>query len=139
MYKKIATILLCFILSSCRKDDQNRIPEVYVDYTIPLVQFAQDNEQELLFVNAGLNTGVAGLIIYRLPNNTFVAYDRCSSVNPSQRCAVIRDDTNLFVVEDPCSGAKFDLFDGSPVKAPAVRPLKQYQVIQTQFNLTVRN
>jgi nitrite reductase/ring-hydroxylating ferredoxin subunit len=62
----------------------------------------------------------------------------CSSVNPQKRCAVVPDDPNL-TATDPCSGAKFSLFDGSPVKAPAARSLKQYRVIITNFDLMVVN
>ena len=82
--------------------------------------------------------GVAGLILYNT-GSQIVAFDRCSSVNPEQRCAVKLDDPTL-PATDPCSGSKFSLADGGPVKAPAVRPLKQYQVIITSgTNLEVIN
>lgn len=129
---------LILILFSCSKDKGDRIPEAYVNYQITLQEFDIKSTNGLLIVNKGNNTGVAGLIIYRRTNNDYVAYDRCSSVNPQQRCAVVPDDPNL-TATDPCSGAKFSLYDGSPVKAPAKRPLKEYQVIITNFTLTVTN
>ncbi len=136
--KVFAVILAVMIFSSCSKDDGERIPEAYVNYTVTLQEFNIRNINGALIVDRQENTGVAGLIIYRRPDNVYVAFDRCSSVNPSQRCAVVPDDPNL-TATDPCSGAKFSLYDGSPVKAPATRPLKQYQVIITNFTLTVRN
>jgi nitrite reductase/ring-hydroxylating ferredoxin subunit len=81
--------------------------------------------------------GVAGIIIYRGING-YVAYDRCSSYQPEKQCAVTVDDTG-FTVTDPCSGAKFSLTDGSPVKAPATRSLKTYNVNTTQFEIIVYN
>src|SRR5690606_17046179 len=122
--------ILLFGLLSCVKDGVDRIPDAYVDYHITFQEFNIKNQNGVLIVDKGNNTGVAGLIIYRRPDNSYVAYDRCSSVNPEQRCAIEPDDPNL-TATDPCSGAKFSLYDGSPVKAPAKRPLKQYQVIIT--------
>ncbi|MDF3078214.1 MAG: hypothetical protein K0S09_2103 [Sphingobacteriaceae bacterium] len=82
--------------------------------------------------------GVAGIIIYRRADNAYMAYDRCSTVNPEQKCAVVIDDPNL-TATDPCSGAKYSLYDGAPVKAPAKKSLKQYQVIVTSFEISVVN
>jgi hypothetical protein len=131
-------ILLTVILFSCSKDNEDRIPDVYVNYQITLQEFNIKSNNGLLLVNKGNNSGIAGLIIYRKPNNEWIAFDRCSSVNPEQQCAVIPDDPNL-TATDPCSGAKFSMFDGSPVKAPATRGLKEYNVIITNFTLAVSN
>ena len=81
--------------------------------------------------------GVAGLIIYRSAYG-YVAYDRCSSYEPKNRCAITLDNPSL-TATDPCSGSKFSLTDGTPVKAPATRSLKQYTVTATQFELYVSN
>ena len=81
--------------------------------------------------------GVAGLIIYRSAYG-YVAYDRCSSYEPEKRCAVTLDDPSL-TATDPCSGSKFSLTDGTPVKAPATRALKAYAVNTTDFMIFVSN
>ena len=125
-------------LLSCNKDSLDRIPEAYVNYRITIQEFNIKNQNGLLLVNKLDNAGVAGLIIYRRADNAYVAYDRCSSVNPQSRCAVVPDDPNL-TATDPCSGAKFSLFDGSAVKAPAKRPLKEYRVIISNFEISVVN
>jgi nitrite reductase/ring-hydroxylating ferredoxin subunit len=137
---KVRIFILFSILTllSCSKDNLDRIPEAYVNYRITIQEFNIKNQNGLLLVNKLDNTGVAGLIIYRRADNAYVAYDRCSSVNPQSRCAVVPDDPNL-TATDPCSGAKFSLFDGSAVKAPAKRPLKEYRVIISNFEISVVN
>jgi hypothetical protein len=137
---RIKLVYIFFLISvlSCSKDNIDRIPEVYVNYKITLQEFNIKNTNGLLLVNNQANTGVAGLIIYKRADGNFVAYDQCSSVNPQKKCAVIPDNPNL-TATDPCSGAKYSLFDGSPVKAPAQRALKQYRVIITNFDLMVVN
>ncbi len=134
----ILIVLIIFSLNSCTKDSLDRIPEAYVNYRITIQEFNIKNKNGLLLVNKMDNTGVAGLIIYRRADNAYVAFDRCSSVNPQTRCAVVPDDPNL-TATDPCSGAKFSLFDGSAVKAPAKRPLKEYKVIISNFEISVLN
>lgn len=133
--KHLSFFFILYLFLSCTKDKEGRIPDVYVNYHITIQQFQIDNENGVLLVN---NQGVAGLIIYKRADNVYVAYDRCSSVNPQQKCAVVPDDPNL-TVTDACSGAKFSLQDGTPVKAPAKLPLKQYQVNVTNVDITVIN
>ena len=81
--------------------------------------------------------GVAGIIIYNGPYG-YVAYDACSSYEPSKRCAVVLDNPTI-TVTDPCSGSKFSLSDGTPVKAPATRALKAYAVNTNTFEIFVSN
>ncbi|MDB5012504.1 MAG: hypothetical protein JWQ25_706 [Daejeonella sp.] len=133
--KLIGFYVMLFFVLSCAKDNAGRIPNVYLSYRISLQEFQIKSTNGLLLVK---NEGVAGLIIYRRPAGDYVAFDRCSSVNPEQKCAVVPDDPSL-TATDPCSGAKFSLDDGAPVKAPAKRSLKQYQVYQSTFELSVNN
>ena len=133
--KYAGLFIIFFLLTSCKKDNEGRIPDVYVNYHITLQQFNLENENGVFIAD---DVGVAGIIIYRRPDNNYVAFDRCSSVNPEQKCAIIPDDPSL-TATDPCSGAKFSLYDGTPMKAPAKRPLKQYQVIISSFEIHVTN
>jgi len=82
--------------------------------------------------------GVAGLIIYHSQTRGIVAFDRCSTYKAEKKCAVTVDDTGLQAV-DPCSGSKFSLEDGTPVKAPATQALRSYQVVHTDFTIQVFN
>jgi nitrite reductase/ring-hydroxylating ferredoxin subunit len=125
-----------FLLISCSKDNSSHIPEVFVDYHITLQEFQiKKNADGILLVG---NQGVAGLIIYHRADGAYVAFDRCSSVNPEKKC-VVAPDTGGLTVTDPCSEAKFSLYDGAPVKAPAQRSLKQYLVTVTSFEIVVTN
>ncbi len=120
---------------SCSKDESSYIPEVFIDYRITLQEFQIKNTDGVLVVN---NEGYAGLIICRTGFGGYVAFDRCSSVDPEKKCAVTPD-TGGLTATDPCSMAKFSLFDGAAVKAPAIRPLKQYQVSVSNFEIAVIN
>jgi hypothetical protein len=130
--------LSILLLVSCAKDDGTYIPDVYVNYAVPI------NDPSISALNGPGGAvvisghGVAGIIIYRRSDNMYVAYDRCSSVNPQNKCAVTLDNPSL-TVTDPCSGAKFSLFDGTPVKAPATKSLKSYQVTANSLYLMVTN
>jgi nitrite reductase/ring-hydroxylating ferredoxin subunit len=128
--------IVLLLLVSCSKDNSAYIPDVFVDYHISLQEFQmKKNADGVLLVS---NQGVAGLIIYHRADGAYVAFDRCSSVDPLKKCMVSPDAGGL-TVTDPCSEAKFSLYDGAPVKAPAKRSLKQYQVAVTSFEIVVIN
>jgi nitrite reductase/ring-hydroxylating ferredoxin subunit len=135
---KYLTLLVMFLMLLSCGDKGVLVPDVPVNFHASL------NDPRLNALNGAggavsLNGyGVAGIIIYRRADNAYMAYDRCSTVNPEQKCAVVIDDPNL-TATDPCSGAKYSLYDGAPVKAPAKKSLKQYQVIVTSFEISVVN
>lgn len=136
MRKVIAVILLSVCFLSCGKSG-DVVPSVPVDYlgqlfSPPLNRLSSGGPPQFI---AGY--GVAGLVIYKTIRGTYVAYDRCSSYQPEKKCAVTVGDGLTLV--DPCSGSKFSLEDGSPVKAPASKSLRSYQVITTQFTIEVVN
>jgi len=121
-YHAIPVLILAMLLG-CQKDYYG-IPEVVVNQVFSV------NEYHQLEVSGGYAVsavgGIAGIIVYNTGSG-YVAYDRCSTVNPEKRCAVNVDDTGI-ILADPCSEAKFDIRNGMPSKAPAKRPLKPYQV-----------
>lgn len=121
---KLTAVLSAFILlCACGKDSSTDIPYVLVDYRITVQEFGIRNKDGVLLVNS---EGVAGLVLYK-NGGSYVAFDRCSTVNPEKRCPVTPD-AGSFTLVDTCSGAKFLLLDGSPAKAPAKKSLKQYSV-----------
>ncbi|MGV3509365.1 MAG: hypothetical protein ACO1N7_08765 [Sphingobacteriaceae bacterium] len=137
-YRVIFFMVFALFISflSCSKNDGSRIPEAFVDYRTTVMDFdSRKDENDIVLVNG---QGVAGLIICKVGQYSYVAYDRCSSVNPEKRCAVVPD--NRFTATDPCSGAMFSLIDGAPAKAPAERNLKRYNVrVSNNFNILVSN
>ncbi|MBB2145586.1 hypothetical protein GM921_08830 [Pedobacter sp. LMG 31464] len=126
MNRLIGLFLIVLLGTSCAKEE-NLIPDVPVNFSAPLT----DPRLSRLSAAGGAvsltSYGVAGIVIYRRADNAYVAYDRCSTVNPQAKNAVNIDDPNL-TATDPISGAKYSLYDGSPVKAPAKTSLKQYNV-----------
>jgi nitrite reductase/ring-hydroxylating ferredoxin subunit len=127
-------ILSCF---ACVKSG-DVIPDIAVNYVGTLTD---PRLAALKTVNGAVlvaGYGVAGLILFREADGSYAAYDRCSSVNPQNKCAVTLDNPTL-TVTDPCSGAKFSLTDGTPVKAPAVKSLKPYTVNVSNFEIFVSN
>ncbi|RZK20726.1 MAG: hypothetical protein EOO86_03410 [Pedobacter sp.] len=128
-------LFVCVLFTSCGKEE-NFIPDVPINYNVTLVEFGIKAVNNVLLVP---NQGIAGLIIVRTPLGGFVAFDRCSTVNPEKLCKIVPDDSGL-TATDPCSGAKFSLLDGTPQKAPAERSLKTYSVsLQGNITINVRN
>jgi nitrite reductase/ring-hydroxylating ferredoxin subunit len=109
-----------FTLSGCGKESES-IPNVFVQYSVTVQEFNIKAVNRVLLVP---NHGIKGLMIVA-SGSGYVAFDRCSSVNPQNGCAVEPDDNGI-TATDPCTGAKYLLTDGTPQKAPAVRSLKIY-------------
>jgi hypothetical protein len=135
--KSIGLFFIILFGISCAKE-QNLVPNVPVNFNSPL----SDPRLSRLSTPGGAVSltghGVAGIIIYRRIDNAYVAYDRCSTVNPERKNPVELDDPNV-TATDRFSGAKYSMFDGSPVKAPAVTSLRRYTVIIAGNNLQVTN
>ncbi len=138
MKRLIGSLCLILLFTSCGKE-QSYVPDYPVNFSAPLT----DPRLLPLSSPTGVvtfdNYGVAGIIIYRSAANGYLAYDRCSTVNPEQKNAVVVDGSPSFTATDPISGAKFLLEDGSPAKAPAKTSLKKYSVTIAGNTLYVRN
>lgn len=133
-----ALLILILTATSCGKDNGNYVPSVPVNFQAPLSdpRISKLNSAGGAVIINGY--GIAGLVVYREPNGSYAAYDRCSSYQPEKKCAVTIDDTG-FTVTDPCSGSKFSLSDGSPVKAPATKSLRMYDAYVSNFQLFITN
>jgi nitrite reductase/ring-hydroxylating ferredoxin subunit len=135
-YAILIAFIAIFSLSCGKSSDP--VPNVGVDFEAPLT----DPRLAKLNVSGGSvivnGYGVAGLIIYHEIDGSYAAYDRCSSYKPENRCAVTID-TSGFTVTDPCSGSKFSLIDGTPVKGPATTALKSYYVTVANYEIFVSN
>src|SRR5690606_33208660 len=132
------TLLSVLILPmACKKGGCNVIDYRAFNMTISLVEFS---ELRLLMQPVALGVergGVAGLIVMQVNDGEYVAFDRCSTVDPEKQCAVELDG-NRPVAVDPCSGATYILTNGSP-SAIAECPLKPYYVKRNDGVLIVSN
>lgn len=134
----VCLVLTIIAFAGCGKTDSSYIPDVPVSFQDAL----SDPRLSNLSVAGGAvlinGYGVCGLILYHDPSGNYLAYDRCSSYLPQNKCAVTLD-SPTFTATDPCSGSKFSLSDGSPVKAPATRSLKMYSVTISYNAIFVSN
>ena len=132
---KLALLIFTLLSFGCMKDDTG-IPNIIVDIRVPI------HSPELVNLQAPtgfvfLNGGVAGIVVYNTGNG-YVAYDRCSTVNPEERCRVELDNTGYNLV-DRCSGAMFFIATGAPAKPPAKHGLKRYSAGVSNGMLHIRN
>jgi nitrite reductase/ring-hydroxylating ferredoxin subunit len=136
MRNLMVLVIVALSLFSCGKA-VDVVPNVAVNFKI--AKFDPSMEA-LTSLGGSVNVpgGIAGIVIYRRMDGSYTAYDRCSTYQPEKRCAVTVDDTG-FTVTDPCSGSKFSLDDGGPVKAPATRSLKAYAVNVSYYEIFVSN
>lgn len=134
LYLSLFTVLL---IQSCGKEE-DYIPDIPFSVNISTNELSNIGDSPgKVVIYARPGVGVAGLVFYN-DGGRVLAYDRCSTVNPEQRNAVVFLAGSF--VEDKVSGALFDLSnDGSPAKAPAVRALKRYNVDLNGNFITVRN
>jgi nitrite reductase/ring-hydroxylating ferredoxin subunit len=131
----LAVIILVF--SSCGKQT-GVVPNVAVSFE------ANVNDPRLAALKSPGGAviipgyGVGGLLLYREADLSYAAYDACSSYQPEKHCIVTLDNNSL-TCTDPCSGSKFSLIDGTPVKAPATRSLRMYNINVSNFEIFVSN
>ncbi|PCJ28795.1 MAG: hypothetical protein COA97_00185 [Flavobacteriales bacterium] len=110
----------------CSKDEKSNIPLVVVDIII----YTNDPAFNVISVPGGwtyVNGGSRGIIIYRVSNDQFNAYDRHCTYDSNNSCALVSVDASNIIGLDDCCGSKFLLTDGSVTNGPANLPLKQYQ------------
>jgi len=138
MVKKlgIITLLLLSCLGCGKAGDY--VPNISVNFQMAL---SDPRLNALRTTNGAVivpGYGVAGLILYRRADGSYAAYDACSAYLPQNKC-VVKLDNPSFTVTDPCSGSKWLLEDGTPVKAPAIKSLKEYTVNYNSFEIFVQN
>lgn len=113
-------------LLSCKKRDSGDIPNVPVDIYI----YTTDPLFFNLQVPGGweyITGGSRGILVYRVTNSEFMAFDRHCPYMPENPCGQIAvNSTNISAV-DSCCGSQFSIVDGSIQKGPATLPLRQYQ------------
>lgn len=82
--------------------------------------------------------GVRGIIVYRLSQNEYKAYDRNCTFQSTDACAIVSFHSSGFYIEDTCCGSVFDV-NGFPTGGPAEFPLKEYQVSRANDLLFITN
>jgi len=141
VFKTVFVGLLLLIGSNACKDDYTSVvPYVYVDMPINPTSYIEFNIPggSVYFKNAGFG----GIIVFRDQidsSNPFLAFDAACTYEVSSTCRVVADGSGLATC--PCCGSQYILSggNGSPVKGPAIEPLKQYHTSYTGGRILVRN
>lgn len=135
----IFLFLFFFLISnSCKKDDDQWIPNIYVNFQI------NPNSTEFLDLNliggyTYVTGGVKGIVIYREDMETFKAYDRaCPYDYDVEGSTILMDSSGLILVDTLC-GSSFIIIDGSVIRGPATRGLKQYRTYYNGDYLHIYN
>lgn len=153
--KKVVNFLVVFavafmIASSCKKgeDPNSDIPYAYINVVI---NPNSTMYQELNVIGGWMyynyvDAPSRGLIIYRLSQEEFKAYERTPPVNSNQCCdsesgictAMIVDDYYPMMY-DTCTGYSYSLaLDGAPIE-PATVAAKMYNATYDGLNLYITN
>lgn len=133
-----ACLLISVLLSGCKGYEHETIPSVKVNITI-----YPDNVNYLSLNHIGgyvyLTGGVAGIIVYRLDQTTFMAYDRACSYDWEDTDAwICVADDGLTLVDENC-GSRFNILDGSVINGPAQYPLYFYKTTYDGRRLRIYN
>lgn len=142
MKKSILVSLMCLcalLFTTCETRYQHQtIPNVDLRFTIypNNASYAELNHYGGYQYFTG---GVAGVIVYRLDETTFFAYDRaCPYDWEDQDSWLWVDPGGLLIVDEHC-GAMFSILDGSPISGPTSLSLKHYKCRYDGASLLVYN
>ena len=135
MKVRIILLLVAIAAFSCRKNRNHPVPSIPFDIT---VNISLPGYSELQGVGGWtyVTGGSKGIIVYRKSYDVFVDFDRHSPAEGGTECAtpLFPDSTNFLQLNDICSGAKFSLYDGSPMSGSDLG-LRQYQAVWNGENL----
>ena len=120
-------VALILIFSCDKKNDQGEgiIPNVYVNFTIfpytidfiAMGNYAYFNDH-----------GYRGVIVYRMDQDIFYAYERTCPFDAGKDCAQVEVEVSNITVVDSCCMSVYSLLDGSPITGPSTLPLKRYRI-----------
>lgn len=132
-------LLFCsgFLGNSCSKDESETIPYVYVNFLIE----PNNTLYYKLNVIGGweyLIGGYNGIVVFRLSQDEFVAYDRACPYDYKNGCRVDVESSNVTLI-DSCCNSHFIYTDGSPYQGPVHVSLKYYKTSYDGNYLRITN
>ena len=137
-FSAIFLVALFSVLFSCKKDKQDNLPSVYVDFYI------DPNSTIYLQLNVPggwvyLTGGVSGIIAFRVSMDEFRAFDRACPNEPNNTNAFVKVESSNTTAIDSLCGSRYSLLDGSVIKGPATVPLHQYHAVYDGQYLHIYN
>ncbi|MEA2043470.1 MAG: hypothetical protein U9N85_13095 [Bacteroidota bacterium] len=124
----LTILLLQLSFFSCKNNNNNPIPDVFVDIEIDL------NNPDFYSLQAVGNYeyitgGVNGIILYRKSFDEFMAFERTCPHDPEIGIVTVDAERHTAVDSIAC-GSEFSLLiDGAVTKGPSGFPLKFYKVV----------
>ena len=132
----LITILIFALLFSCSKESNDRLPLPPIDITInPNSTIYQEINIAGGWVYLDENDGALppsrGIIVYRLSEDQFVAFERTPPFKPDSCCNAAKTLCSALIVDypyvlDTCTNSKYLILDGSSVSGPSSMSLGVY-------------
>jgi len=142
MLQRKFTFLTLFALavffSACNGYEHETIPNVKVNFTI---YPDSPNFANLNFIGGHeyVTGGVQGIIIYRVDQTSFVAYDRACPYDWEEDHSWLWVDDSGILIKDSLCGSVFNILDGSVISGPSKYNLKFYKTMYDGRRLRVYN
>ncbi len=137
-YFVIIIIAVLLPLQGCDKEGKERVPNVYVNFTIDITS-GQYIELEMIGGWVYVTGGYRGIILYRNSIEEIVALDRTSTYKPESLGTQVVVEPNNPIAADTVNGMRYLLMDGSVISGPVSTPLKRYRTSFNGFLLSVYN
>jgi nitrite reductase/ring-hydroxylating ferredoxin subunit len=140
MYKSLLVIFFISLLTfaGCTPDlSDDAIPQVPFDDIVLELTLPANNA---LKTNTGfkyVSGGVRGIIVYRINEGNYVAFERNCSYHPNDACATVNVDVSGLYMTDPCCSSTFNFPNGDANGGPAIRPLNEYRTNLNGTTLTI--
>lgn len=141
-----ALIISVSFFISCKKEERNpNTPDTYINFTIdPNSTFYQplNTAGGWMYLTSELPS--RGIIVYRINQTEFVAFDRIPPNEPN-KCCVDNSCTRLIVDEhypfakDTCLGTLYSMLDGSIFEGEGRYPMIRYNTLYNGGLLRVFN
>lgn len=139
MKKIVAALLLILGLTACgRWNYNNPIPFVHVDFTI----YPNDVMYRRLNTYGGyeyFTGGVNGIVVYRLDEWTFYAYDRACPYDFEEPGAWLWVAPDGLRLVDSLCGSTYNILDGNVLSGPAKWPARRYNTYYDGMKLRVKS
>lgn len=128
--------LILSIIPAC--EGEKRIPYVNVNIII-YPDLPEYNTIKTPGNHIYITGGYAGIILYCISADTYIAYERNCPHNYSNNNAILDvDSTNMFMVCRDCS-SKFTITDGSKLEGPSKNPIIIYKTTLNNNALHIYN
>ena len=130
-------VVVFALTSSCRDKEDRIVPRIATDITLNL-----NLPEYNTLINPGgwlyLTGGSRGVVVYRISNDEFVAFDRHCTYNVPERCRVSMEDSGVTLKDEQCCGSVFDMFTGGVLEGPADRGLQSFRTFYSSETNTLR-